>query len=252
MHASATTGTISRPPILSPRTTFDRLPRTLWLQDSVNWRHRMVHLAVPSGLFAVWVNFERGGLGEYRSDSFRGLDTTDVSADAIALSKSEGEVGILLLSSSIEGMRALPSLRIAVCKRRDQVYGIASTHTLPAELDILPDDAAHRSERRQKPQALFDEACHEWGIPTQLRLQLLIPTQCVQKASQEGLRLIVQAAPARAQNVVLVPVREYARTSPPKCADQIVAGIFPTIPDDGQQNGRHDLQRSLSILGNFR
>src|SRR5262245_36049571 len=90
-------------------------------------------------------------------------------------------------------MRALPSLRIAVCKRRDQVYGIASTHTLPAELDILLDDAAHRSERRQKPQALFDEACHEWGIPTQLRLQLLIPTQCVQKASQERLRLIVQA-----------------------------------------------------------
>src|SRR5262245_6087120 len=30
-----------------------RLPRTLWLQDSVNWRHRMVHLAVPSGLFAL-------------------------------------------------------------------------------------------------------------------------------------------------------------------------------------------------------
>src|SRR5690348_3612561 len=76
----------------------------LWLQDSVNWRHRMVHLAVPSGLFAVWVNFERGGPGEYRSDGFRGLDTTDVSADAIALSKSEGEVDILLLSSSIEGM----------------------------------------------------------------------------------------------------------------------------------------------------
>jgi len=212
----------------------------------------MVHLAVPSGLFAVWVNFERGGPGEYRSDGFRGLDTTDVSADAIALSKSEGEVGILLLSSSIEGMRALPSLRIAVCKRRDQVYGIASTHTLPAELDILLDDAAHRSERRQKPQTLFDEACHEWGIPTQLRLQLLIPTQCVQKASQERLRLIVQATPARAQNVILVPVGEYARTSPPKCADQIIARIFPTIPDDGQQNGRHDLQRSLSILGNLR
>src|SRR5262249_52195668 len=124
---------------------------------------------------------------EYRSDSFRGLDTTDVSADAIALSKSEGEVGILLLSSSIEGMRALPSLRIAVCKRRDQVYGIGSTHTLPAELDILLAYTAHRSEGRQKPQALFDEACHEWGIPTQLRLQLLIPTQCVQKASQERL-----------------------------------------------------------------
>jgi hypothetical protein len=121
----------------------------------------MVHLAMPSGLFAVWVNFERGGPGEYRSDSFRGLDTTDVSADAIALSKSEGKVDVLLRSSSIEGMRALPPLRIAVCKRRDQVYRIASTHTMPAELDILLDDAAHRSERRQKSQALFDESCHE-------------------------------------------------------------------------------------------
>jgi hypothetical protein len=121
----------------------------------------MVHLAVPSGLFAIWIKLERGGLGEYRSDSFRGLGTTDVSTDAIALSKSEGEVGILLLSSSIEGVRALPSLRIAVCKRRDQVYRIASTHTLPTEFDILLDDAAHRSERRQEPQALFDEACHQ-------------------------------------------------------------------------------------------
>jgi hypothetical protein len=121
----------------------------------------MVHLSVPSGLFAVWINFERGGPGKYCFDSFRGLDTTDVSADAIALSKPEGEVDILLLSSSIEGVRALPSLCIAVCKRRDQVYRIASTHALPAELDILLDDAAHRSERRQKPQALFDEACHE-------------------------------------------------------------------------------------------
>ena len=108
----------------------------------------MIHLAVPSGLFAVWIKFERGGLAEYRSDSFRGLDTTDVSTDAITLSKSEGEVGILLLSSSIEGMRALPSLRIAVCKRRDQVYRIASTHIPPAELDVLLDNAAHRSERR--------------------------------------------------------------------------------------------------------
>src|SRR6478672_10074597 len=165
----------------------------------------MVHLAVPSGLFAVWIKSERGGRGEYRSDGFGGLDTTDVSADAIALSESKGEVDVLLLSSSIEGMRALPSLRIAVCKRRDQVYRIASTHTPPAELDILLDNASHRSERRQKPEALFDEASHEWGIPAQLRLQLLIPTQCVQKASQERLRLIVQAAPACAQNVVLVP-----------------------------------------------
>src|SRR5262245_8469048 len=110
----------------------------------------MVHLAVPSRLLAVWVNFERAGLGEYSSDGFRGLDSADVSSYAISLSKSVGEVGALRLSSSIECMRAFPLLRIAVCKRRDQVYRIASTHTLPAELDILLDDAAHRSERRQE------------------------------------------------------------------------------------------------------
>jgi hypothetical protein len=121
----------------------------------------MVHLAVPSGLFAVWINFEQGGPGEYRFDSFRGLDTTDISADAITLSKSEGEVDILLLSFSIEGMGALPSFRIAVCKRRNHVYRIASSHALAPELDILLDHAAHRSEWRQEPQALFNEACHE-------------------------------------------------------------------------------------------
>jgi hypothetical protein len=136
---------------------------TLWLQDSVNWRDRMVHLAMPSGLFAVWVNFERGSRGEYCSDGFRRLNTADVSADAIALSESEGEVDILLLSCSIEGVRALPSLRIAVCKRRDQINRIPSTHAPPAELDILLDDAAHRSERRQEPEALFDEACTSEG-----------------------------------------------------------------------------------------
>src|SRR5215813_12204927 len=32
---------------------------------------------------------------------------------------------------TIEGMRALPSLRIAVCKRRDQVYGSAARILCP-------------------------------------------------------------------------------------------------------------------------
>jgi hypothetical protein len=136
----------------------------------------MVHLAVPSGPFAVRIKSERGGLGEYRSDSFRSLDTTDVSTDAIALSKPECEVRAFLLSFRIESVRALPALLIPVRKWRDHVYRIAGTHALPTKLDILLDDATHGSEGRQESQTLFDEACHEGGLTAQLGLQLLVAT----------------------------------------------------------------------------
>src|SRR5215831_7720862 len=125
----------------------------LLLQNSVNWRHRMVHLAVPLGFSTFWIKAERGSLGKNRLDSFRGLNTTDVSTHTITRPKSECEVSAFLLSFSVESIRTLPALLIAVCQRRDQVYGIATMHSLSTNLGILLDNATYCSERRQESQA---------------------------------------------------------------------------------------------------
>src|SRR6516162_6498777 len=109
----------------------------------------MVHLAVPLGLGAFWIKAELGSLGKNRLDSFRGLNPTDISTHTIARPKSECEVSAFLLSLSIESIRTLPALLIAVCQRRDQVYRIATMHSLSTNLDILLDNASYCSERRQ-------------------------------------------------------------------------------------------------------
>jgi hypothetical protein len=110
----------------------------------------VVHLAVPLRRNTIWVKAERGCLGKNRLDSFRGLNAANVPTYAIALPKPECEVSAFLLSLGFESMRALPSLLIAVCDRRDQVYRISSAHFLPTKLDILFDNSTDRSKRRQE------------------------------------------------------------------------------------------------------
>src|SRR6185437_3646736 len=103
-----------------------RVPSCYRLQNSVNWRHRVVHLAGPRGFSTFCIKAEHGSLGKYRADSFRGLNTTHVSTHAIARPVPERQMSTFLRPFSVESIWACPSLLITVGKRRDHVHSIAT------------------------------------------------------------------------------------------------------------------------------
>src|SRR4051812_39700130 len=89
MHVSVMTYVMTRRPALG-------------LQDCVNGRHGVIHLAGPLRFGAGFVKAEHGSLGEHRAHDFRRLDPTYVSTHAVSRPVPEREMSAFLRAFGIE------------------------------------------------------------------------------------------------------------------------------------------------------